>query len=75
MSKKFDKVAEKNRRKSLMVAAGLTQAEVARKLGLKPGTVCGVVSGDRKSQRIMIYIARRLGMKMADFWISEKTAA
>ena len=75
MSNMFDSIDEKNRRRSLMVAAGLTQAEVARKLGVKPGTVCGVVSGKKTSRRIMRYIARRLKMPMADFWISEKTAA
>lgn len=58
-----------------MIKAGLTQAEVARKLHIKPGTVSGVVSGDRKSQRIMRYIARRLGMKVSEFWNNNKTIA
>ena len=75
MSNMFDSEKQKKRRKALMVEAGLSQAEVARSLNVERSTVCGVVSGEKKSKRIMEYIADRLGMEMADLWISEKTAA
>lgn len=75
MSNMFDREKQKKRRKVLMLEAGLSQAEVARSLNVKRSTVCGVVSGKKKSRRIMRYIARRLGMKMADFWISDETTA
>ena len=75
MSNKFDRVKQKNRRKALMIKAGLSQAEVARKLHLRPGTVSGVLSGDRKSRRIIKYIARRLEMTVSEFWIDESKAA
>jgi len=71
----FDRETQKKRRKALMIQAGLSQAEVARNLDITRSTVCGVVSGKKKSRRIMRYIARRLGMKISDFWISDETAA
>lgn len=75
MSNKFDTVKQKNRRKSLMMEAGLAQIEVARKLHLTAGTISGVVSGKKMSRRVMRYIARRLKMKVSELWIEDKKAA
>ena len=69
----FDSIDEKNRRRSLMVAAGLTQAEVARKLGVKPGpdfsrilrkTLYAKIDGLLKTKTDELLYAERLAKKI-----------
>ena len=72
MSNKLDNVKPENRRRSLMVEAGLSQASVAKSLKIDKSTVCGVVGGYRTSARVKKFIARKLKMKVADLWEDKK---
>ncbi len=50
--------------KKKMIELGITQAEIARDLGVTLGAVCHVVNGIRKSKRIRKYLEKRLGVRL-----------
>jgi predicted transcriptional regulator len=51
-----------------MVLKGVKQVDIARSLGVTPGTVSAIVSGKRASLRIRREIARLLHIEMKDLW-------
>ena len=62
------------RRRALMIQAGVTQAEIARRLMVTPAAVSRVVNGHAKSARIQTYIARRLGLPVDELWPERRAA-
>ncbi len=55
-------------RKYLLDKNGITQAEIARKLKIKPSTVCNVVKGTAESARVKQAIAKALDMAIETLW-------
>jgi len=51
--------------KSLLVARGIKQVEIANHLGVSVQAVHGVIVGASKSRRVSTEIARRLGQPVA----------
>lgn len=49
-----------NKIKSLLMAKGIPQAEIADSLGVTRASVCGTISGKWTSRRVSEEIARRL---------------
>lgn len=54
--------------KSLLVRQGITQTSLAKELGCKPENICGVLSGNFKSRRVMEHIAKRLNRDFDKLW-------
>jgi transcriptional regulator with XRE-family HTH domain len=54
--------------KARMVRKKISQALIANKLELTPGTVSAVVNGKRKSKRVQEAIAEELGVKYETLW-------
>ena len=59
-------------RKILMLRRGITQAEIARRLGVSGATVSLVVSGKMKSRRVEQTIAEALGLLREILWPERK---
>jgi len=55
-------------RKILMLRKGITQAEIARRLGVSSATVSLVVSGRMRSRRVEQTIAEALGLPREILW-------
>lgn len=55
-------------RKILMLRKGITQAEIARRLGVSGATVSLVVSGRMRSRRVEQEIAEALGLPREILW-------
>ena len=54
--------------KSLLIATGLSQKEIARRHGLIPSEVSKVILGARKTRHIREAIAQELGLKTDELW-------
>lgn len=52
----------------LLVQARISQADLARELGLRRQSINGVVNGRYRSRRIQQHIAERLGCPFAQLW-------
>lgn len=59
-------------RKILMLRKGITQAEIARRLGVSGPTVSLVVSGRMRSRRVEQEIAESLGLPREILWPERK---
>jgi lambda repressor-like predicted transcriptional regulator len=57
-----------NNIKVAMVRGGITQASIARQLGIKLPSVNGVVNGRCTNYRVMDLIAEKLGKNPRTFW-------
>lgn len=57
-----------------MKRAGVTQAAIAEKLGIKPPTVCNVIKGTATSARVKTAIAKALGLSVDEIWPSNRAA-
>lgn len=55
-------------RKILMLRKGITQAEIARRLGVSGATVSLVVSGRMRSRRVEQAISEALGLPRELLW-------
>lgn len=55
-------------RKVILIKAGLTESEVARRLGVKPQAVNNEVRGDCKSRRIREYLCEITQTTPEEFW-------
>jgi len=55
-------------RKYLLDKKKISQAEIARKLRIKPSTVCNVIKGTAESARVKKTIATILGMTISELW-------
>jgi transcriptional regulator with XRE-family HTH domain len=51
----------------LLIQRGISKAELARRLGVTRSTVCGVLSGLRKSSRVIHFTAKTLGLTVEEF--------
>lgn len=58
--------------KILMLRRGITQAEIARRLGVSSTTVSLVVSGRMRSRRVEQAIAESLGLPREILWPERK---
>ncbi len=58
----------RRRIKAALALAGLTQAELARELGVAAATVCQVVGGVKRSRRIQDAIAAALRLPFDSLW-------
>lgn len=54
--------------KILLLRKQITQAEIARRLDIKPSTVCNVIKGTATSARVKRAIAKVLELKIEDLW-------
>lgn len=57
--------------KSMLIAKGIKQADIARKLGVSRGTVSGAIGGHHESNAVKQAVAQLLGIpyqKLADMW-------
>jgi len=54
--------------KALMVEHGISQASIARDLGITRQVVCMVVAGTCVSRRVQEAICRRLGRPFEEIW-------
>lgn len=54
--------------KALLVRRGIKQTDIARTLGLTPGTVSGTINGLRESRRVKEYIAQLLKQDFNKLW-------
>lgn len=61
--------------KALMILQGVKPVDIARKLHLSRTTIYIVMSGRGKSRRVQTYIAKKLGMSVAELWPEEKNRA
>lgn len=52
----------------LLIDAGLTQADIAREIGVAQSTVSLVISRRGRSRRIEEYLARRIGRHPGRLW-------
>jgi transcriptional regulator with XRE-family HTH domain len=59
---------EPNEIKALMVLKGIKQSDIAKQLGIKRSSVCGVVSGQHPSRRVQKAIARALKKSFKTLW-------
>ena len=57
-----------NEIKALMVLKGVKQADICRKLHVRPASVSQIVSGKKVSARIRAAIAKALGVTVSDLW-------
>ena len=55
-------------RKTLMLMKGVRSADIARDCKCSPSLVSQVISGDKRSRRVEVALARRLRMKVGDLW-------
>lgn len=61
-------------RRVLLLRAGLTQAEIARAYGCSRQHVGQVIWGSSRNPEMRRYIARRLGMRVAQIWPESRRA-
>lgn len=54
--------------KILMLRKKITQAAIARRLRIKPSTVCNVIKGTAQSKRVKKTIAEALGVAVEMLW-------
>ncbi len=54
--------------KILMLRKKITQAQIARRLRIKPSTVCNVIKGTAESKRVKKTIAEVLGVPIETLW-------
>ncbi len=69
---------KKNKATEIKVAllrAGVTQAQIAKDLGLTIASVNGVIQGRCKSTRVMDYIEKVTGIRPVYHWERNKKAA
>jgi DNA-binding XRE family transcriptional regulator len=66
---------ERTEIKILMLRKKVTQAAIARKLDIKPSTVCNVIKGTATSARVKRAIAQALGMRIEDLWPNDHERA
>jgi lambda repressor-like predicted transcriptional regulator len=55
-------------RKYLLDKKNVSQASIARKLKIKPATVCNVLKGTAESARVKKAISAILGMAVSELW-------
>lgn len=60
-----------NQRRARLIEHGIRQATLARRMGLKPCTVGGVIAGYRFSKRIQQAIAEAIGLPFEEVWGSK----
>jgi len=65
------KKCDPTRIKVLMMRRGVSQAKVARRVGMTPAAVSLTVAGKRKNPRIRQDIAELLSVKVTDLWPEE----
>ena len=58
--------------KILLLQKGITQAEIARTLGLSPAGISYILFGQRAGYRYQRRIAQILGVKMSDLFANTK---
>ena len=51
-----------------MELKGLTQTEIARKLGVSQSLLSGVIHGYKKSKRVRKFLASKLGYPVEKIW-------
>ena len=54
--------------KNMFLKKGITQAQIAKDLGVSRAFVCLVVSGKNRSRRVEKAIAELINMSPADIW-------
>lgn len=54
--------------KALLIGQGIKQIDIATALDLSKGTVSSVISGNRQSERVRIYVATLLNKDYAKLW-------
>lgn len=59
-----------NKIKAMLVERGITQAEIAKELGIAPSSVNGALTGYRqhRSRRVHEAIAQRVGKSIDKLW-------
>lgn len=57
-----------------MKRKGVTQAAIAKKLGITAPTVCNVIKGTAQSARVKQAIAKALELKVEDLWPNHRAA-
>jgi transcriptional regulator with XRE-family HTH domain len=67
VKKKGDRM-NSNKIKAMLVERGISQAEIARCLGLRRGTVNRVLNGRGKSKRVRDCVINRLGTESIEYW-------
>lgn len=55
-------------RKYFLDKKRISQAEIARKLKIKPSTVCNVIKGTAESARVKKAISTILGIPVSELW-------
>ena len=58
--------------KILLIRKNITQADIARDLGITPGAVYFILSGERPGYRYQRMISQILGVKISELFVSTK---